>query len=55
MFHLVGVTFGSPVPQALRLAWHTEAVPVVGEVAVNRENRMDQYIHPPTPPHCSLI
>lgn len=40
MFHLVDVSFSSPVPQALRLAWHTEAVPVVGEVAVNtQENR----------------
>lgn len=38
MFHLVGVTFGSPVPQALRVARHTEAVPVVGEVAVNKQN-----------------
>lgn len=40
LFHLVDVSFSSPVPQALRLAWHTEAVPIVGEVAVNtQENR----------------
>lgn len=35
-----------PVPQALGLAWHAEAIPVVGEVAVNKQysekrNEMD--------------
>lgn len=35
-----------PVPQALSLAWHAEAIPVVGEVAVNKQysekcNEMD--------------
>ena len=28
-----------PVPQALGLARHTEAIPVVGEVAVNKPDR----------------
>lgn len=40
LFRLVDASFDSPVPQALRLARHAEAVPVVGEVAVNKqENR----------------
>lgn len=48
MFHLVDVSFRSPVPQALRLAWHAEAVPVVGEVAVNtQENTERMTTHPP--------
>lgn len=48
MFHLADVSFSSPVPQALRLAWHTEAVPVVGEVAVNtQENREWMSTHAP--------
>lgn len=49
LFHLVDVSFSSPVPQALRLAWHTEAVPVVGKVAVNtQENRARISTHIPT-------
>lgn len=28
-----------PVPQAFSLARHTEAVPIVGEVAANKQNR----------------
>lgn len=28
----------SPVPQALGLTWHAEAIPVVGEVAVNKQD-----------------
>lgn len=29
----------SPVPQALSLAWHAEAIPVVGEVAANKQDK----------------
>lgn len=58
MFHTVGAMFSSPVPQALRLAWHTEAVPVVGKVAVNKqENRewISTHSLPPALPTFSRI
>lgn len=41
VFRLAHVSFRSPVPQALRLARHAEAVPVVGEVAVNTEENTE--------------
>lgn len=49
VFHLVAVSFSSPVPQALRLAWHTEAVPVVGEVAVNTQENRESLARIPLP------
>lgn len=50
-FRLVDMCFGSPVPQAFRLSWHTEAVPVVGEVAVNtqQKQRRDEHTSPLLP------
>lgn len=30
-----------PVPQALSVAWHAEAIPVVGEVTVDKEDKED--------------
>lgn len=41
VFRLADVSSRSPVPQALRLARHAEAVPVVGEVAVNTEENTE--------------
>lgn len=32
-----------PVPEALSLAWHAEAIPVVGEVAVNKHDYEKYY------------
>lgn len=34
----------SPVPQALSLAWHAEAIPVVGEVTVKKQDKENQLV-----------
>lgn len=33
-----------PVPQALSLAWHAEAIPVVGEVTVDKKDKKEKFL-----------